>query len=130
MILYVLLKWIIIFEFSSWIVHGVPNIMKIIIYYRIKKWIKKNLPDTWTYDLSFFTLKSKEAFISAKKINSKGDGIQIINGKIVMSRTTDYIKHNYGKNIKSSLLDNIILYDNEFDSVQFKRNKALNDLLK
>ena len=116
-----ILFWISIWESILWMVTGLPNSLRIIILWRLYKWVRHNMPDTWSYDISFLTTNNKKCFCVAEK--------KIPIGSDYVNKTNAYIYHYYGKVLRTDLLDNIKVWDPEFDETQFSRDLKINEIL-
>ena len=125
-ILFTLLRWYLFIEIISTMTTGLPFTIRYIISKRISKWCVENLPDTWRYKVSLFTLSSSKAFISSIKI--KKTGLYKIDGHL-HETSADYIQHRWGRNISTTIVDSIKIWDKEFDEVQFNRDKQLKKIL-
>ena len=120
----VIFFWIIIVELIYWMVTGLPVSIRIIVIYRLYKWLKYNMPNTWSYHINFITTSNKRCFCTAKR------KIPFINYELGLNETISYIHHYYGKVLHTDLLSNIKNIDPEFDEIQFNRDVKLHEILK
>jgi hypothetical protein len=57
--------WISIWESIIWMTTGLPNSVRIVVLWRLV--VRQNMPDTWSYDISFLTTNNKKCFCVAEK---------------------------------------------------------------
>lgn len=92
---------------------------KLISYIRIYNWAKKNIPDNWSFYISFITISSNIAYIKCKKSNSD-------------KWTNDFIKHSWGRISSEDIIERMKYYDPDIEKNQLRmrRDSKIKDLLK
>jgi hypothetical protein len=133
-VLFALVKWYILVEIVSLFSTGMSWWPRLITYYRIRKWIKKNLPNnshtiqgkkiTWKWKVGFVTLSKKKFFLEGRMLMDK---------KLMLTKRPIYafVEHRYGKEINNleKILEKIKVIDYNFDPTIHKRNCRIGEII-
>jgi len=138
-----ILIYYVLVEISSTLATGMPMILRLVMYIRIKKWIRENLPDTWKWRVWFILIEYRYFNITGeiKDKNNLNDmfprlGYMMNNPlQYVPVKMSDKIyfqmKHRFGRPISwDDIIEKIKKTDSSFDPKKFKRDKQLDQLLK
>jgi hypothetical protein len=123
-ILFAAIKWYVLMEIISLFSTGMSWWPRLISYYRIRKWIKKNLPNTWTWKVGFVTLSKNKFFL---------EGRMLMDQRLMLTKRPIYIfvEHRYGKEIKrlEEILNVVKTIDYNFDPTVHKRNCRIGEII-
>lgn len=131
-ILNVLSSWILVIEIGSTFGSGMPFIIRLIYYIRIRLWIRSNLPKNWKWKTTFILIEWGK-FSLVGKIKDTEDLKPMFPGWEVKKSDMIFEKmcHRFGKPRKfKSLIDQIESADQTFDRKTYNRSKQLDVLLK
>lgn len=133
--------WISLIEISSTFGTGMPMFLRLLMYLRIRKWVRENLPDTWKWKVNFVLLEYRSFNITGK-IRDKNNlrdmfqfGIYSPTQNFEPVKMSDTIwvkvKHRFGKpESPDDIISKVKNSDSSFDPKKFRRDKHLDLLLK
>lgn len=131
-VLFALVKWYVLVEIVSLFSTGMSWWTRLLIYYRIRKWIKKNLPNnispekkiTWSWKIGFVTLSKNKFFL---------EGRMLMGQRLMLTKSPiyTYVEHRYGKEIKNleEILNKVKVRDYNFDPTIHKRNCRIGEII-
>lgn len=130
-----ILIYYVLMEMSSTLATGMPMILRLVMYIRIKKWTRENLPDTWKWKVNFILIEYGCFYITGKirDKNNLKDMFQFSPSPNLKMSDTIWVKvkHRLGKPKSSNdIISKVKKSDSNFDPKKFKRDKQLDQLLK